>query len=371
VIVAGRLVLDDRVAPGRLVVEADRIASVELDEAESRGPLIAPGYVDVHVHGWGGHDAMGGLEALDGMARVLLRHGVTAFLPTAVSAPLEDLVVFAERVRTWTPDAPADGARPLGINLEGPFLAPDRRGAHRAEHLRQPVDVATTALGPLLGGLRIMTVAPELPGATELIRWLTERGVIASLGHSAATLDDAQAGYAAGARSTTHLFNAMTGLDHRVPGLALAALATDAAVVELIADGQHVHPSLWPFVFRQKPPGRVILVSDAAPLAGTGDGRGRLGDLEVEVSGDRCTLLDGTLAGSVIALDGAVAHAVRVGIALEAAIGAASWAPLDLLGVSDRGRLAVGQVADLVELDGELRVRRVARAGAWHDVDVE
>jgi N-acetylglucosamine-6-phosphate deacetylase len=216
-----------------------------------------------------------------------------------------------------------------------------------------------------------MTMAPELPGSLQLISALRRRGVVVSLGHSDATLAEARAGYEAGAGSTTHLFNAMSGLDHRSPGLAAAALAEDAVTVELIADGQHVDPGLWSLVFRQKPAGRVVLVSDAAPLAGTGDGRGRLGDVEVEVRGPRCTTVEtGVLAGSVTALDEVVRNVVRAGIGLPVAIGAATWAPLDLLGVMDRGRLAIGQVADLVELDGELRVRRVARAGAWHDVDV-
>ena len=146
--VVGRLVLDDRVVPGRITVDDGRIAAVELDDAAARttgeasdGPLIAPGFVDVHVHGWGGHDAMGDVAALDGMARALLRRGVTSFLPTAVSAPLDDLAAFAERVRAWRPVAPADGAEPLGFDLEGPFLAPGRRGAHDPAHLRTPADV--------------------------------------------------------------------------------------------------------------------------------------------------------------------------------------------------------------------------------------
>lgn len=366
-VIAGRLVLDDRVAPGRLHIHDGVITAVELDDAETGGPLVAPGFVDVHVHGWGGHDATAGLAALDGMARALLRHGVTSFVPTAVSAPLADLAGFAAQVRSWMPVASADGARPLGFNLEGPFLAPARRGAHHPDALRSPAAVGSDALAPLVDGLRVMTIAPELAGALDRIGWLRDRGVAVSLGHTDATIDEARAGYAAGARTTTHLFNVMTGLDHRSPGLAAAALTDDAVFVELIADGHHVHPALWQIVFRQKPDGRVILVSDAAPLAGTGDGRGWLGGLEVEVRGDRCTLVDGgALAGSVTALDSAVARVVRAGIPLVEAVAAATRNPLALLGETDRGRLAPGQVADLVELDDALSVRRVARAGTWH-----
>jgi N-acetylglucosamine-6-phosphate deacetylase len=370
--IGGRLVLDDRVVDGRIVVQDGRIAAVVLEEPDAArtgdtlGLFIAPGFVDVHVHGWGGHDAMGGPEALSGMAKHLLRHGVTAFLPTAVTAPLPVLVAFAEGYRAWAPGAPRDGAVPLGFNLEGPFLAPTRRGAHDAAHLRLPADVPREALEPMLEGWRLTTVAPELPGALELIAWLAARGVASSMGHSAADLEAARAGYAAGGTSTTHLFNAMTGMDHRDPGLAVAALGDDEAYVELIADGQHVHPALWPIIARAKPVDRLLLVSDAIPMAGMGDGRARIGGLEIEIVGERVTLAGTTtLAGSVIALDTAVRNLVAGGISLPDAVAAAGANPLAMLGVADRGRIAVDQRADLVELDEGLRVRRVMLEGAW------
>ncbi|HET7493940.1 MAG TPA: N-acetylglucosamine-6-phosphate deacetylase [Candidatus Limnocylindrales bacterium] len=368
--VRARLVLDDRVVVGRLGIDDGRIVSVDT-EPDGRPddpplPYLAPGFVDVHVHGWGGHDAMGEAADLDGMARALLRRGVTSFLPTAVSAPLDALTVFAERVRSWIPRAPDDGAEPLGFNLEGPFLAPDRRGAHAAAHLRTPAEVGAGRIEALTEGLRLITIAPELPGALEAIRMLRSRGVAVSLGHSAAVASEARAGYTAGASSTTHLFNAMTGVDHRTPGVAVAALLDDAAYVELIADGIHVHPDLWALISRLKPPERLLLVSDALSVAGTGDGRGRIGELEVEVSGDRATLVGtDTLAGSVIALDHAVRNLVAAGVTLPDAVAAASRNPLALLGVTDRGRLAEGQQADIVELGSDLTVRRVMRAGRW------
>lgn len=375
--VEGRLVLDDRIAAGRLRIEDGRISAVRLDRDDGTGPgtgsargpnapIISPGFVDIHVHGGGGHDAMGGASALTGMARHLLHHGVTSFLPTAVSAPLPALAGFARDVRAWIPRAGSDGAEPLGFNLEGPFLAPTRRGAHDPAALRVPADVGRAELEPLLDGLRVITIAPELAGALELIGWLRERGVVSSIGHSAATLDQGLAAIAAGATSTTHLFNAMSGVDHQRPGLAVAALGDDPTWVELIADEEHVHPSLWPIVTRTKPDGRVVLVSDGIPAAGLGDGRGSIGGLEIEVVGSRATLLGTTtLAGSVIALDTAVRNLVGAGLSLPFAVAAASRNPLALLGVDDRGRLAVGQRADLVELDGALHVRRVMRAGSW------
>ena len=370
--VSGRLVLDDRVVAGRIAIEDARIAAVDFDDdpTATDGPFITPGFVDVHVHGGGGHDAMGGRQALDGMARHLLRHGVTAFLPTAVTAPLDALAAFTHTVRAWLPDAPPDGAEPLGFNLEGPFLAPGRRGAHDPAHLQVPAAVPHTTLEPLVDGLRVITIAPELPGATDLIRWLRDRGVAISIGHSAATFAEAQAGYAAGGTSTTHLFNAMSGVDHRAPGLAVAALLDDAAWVELIADRIHVDPALWPLITRLKPADRLLLVSDAIALAGMGDGRGQIGGLDVEVIGERVTLLGtSTLAGSVLTLDRAVANLVATGVPLPAAVAAASRNPLALLGITDRGRIAIGQFADLVELDPDLRVRRVMRAGRWSSAD--
>ena len=300
------------------------------------------------------------------MARALLRHGVTSFLPTAPTLPEAELPRFADRVREWMRDVPDDGAQPLGFNLEGPCLTPARRGAHDASLLVTPAALRPGTLDAVLDGLRIITIAPELEGAIELIERLAREDVVVSLGHSAATFDEARAGYLAGARSTTHLFNAMSGVDHRLPGLAVAALAEDDAAVELIADGNHVHPALWRIVARAKPGNRLLLVSDALPIGGMGDGRTTLGGLDVEVRDGRATLAGtDTLAGSVIALDTAVRNLVGAGIALPAAVAAASTNPAVLLGADDRGRIEPGSRAHLVELDDDLRVRRVTRGDGW------
>lgn len=358
--------LPDRVAAGWILVEDGWIRSIDADPTAADGPLIAPGFVDVHVHGWGGHSATGDADALSGMARALLRRGVTSFLPTAPSLPPEALPVFAERVRGWLPGAPPDGAEPLGFNLEGPLLSPERRGAHEPTALCVPDDVPPDLFDSLLDGLRVITIAPELPGSLPLVSRLAARGVAVSLGHSAATFDQARAGFAAGARTTTHLFNAMSGIDHRAPGLAVAALTDDAVYTELIADGLHVHRALWPLIARAKPAGRLLLVSDALPIAGVGDGETALGGLAVEVRGGRATVAGTTtLAGSVIALDDAVRNLVAAGIPLRLAVAAASDNPAGLLGAADRGRIEAGRRAHLVELDDDLRVVRVTRGGPW------
>lgn len=370
----GRLVLPEGIRPGRVLVEGGRISGVELedgvameaDDSIADDRIIVPGFIDVHVHGWGGHDAMGGPAALSGMARALAAHGVTSFLPTSVTATFEKLTTFAESVRAWMPGAPEDGAEPLGFNMEGPFLAADKKGAHPADLLRHPADLDEDRLATFIEGLRVITIAPELPGATELITRLSAVGVCVSLGHSAADVSAARAGYAAGAVSTTHLFNAMVGVVHRDPGLALQALLDDDVWVELIADTLHVDPALWPLIWRLKPTSRVLLVSDAIALAGSGQTSGMVGELEVRVDGERVTLVDGgNLAGSVTALDLEVGHAVRAGIPLVDAVAAAATNPAAMLGMADRGRLEAGLRADLVELDATYRVRRVMRAGEW------
>lgn len=387
-VLRGRLVLDDRVVQGRLLVDGGLIQAVEVDEGASPigngkplgpGPpdgvladetYLLPGFVDLHVHGWGGYDAMGTETDLAGMAGALIAHGTTSFVPTAVSAPLDVAAAFVARVRAWAAHAPGNVAEPLGANLEGPFLAPARKGAHRVSVLLRPADAPRDAVDALLDGLRVMTIAPELEGAAELISRLSARGVVVSLGHSDATASCAAAGYDAGARSTTHLFNAMRGLDHRDPGLAAVAMAREDVAVELIADGFHVHRALWPLVWRLKPAHRLILVSDALPIAGspagTPEGHASLGGLAVEIRDGRA-LIAGTdrLAGSLIALDDAVRNMVSAGLPLPRAAAAASANPLALLGIADRGRLAPGLRADIVELDGALRVQRVMRGGQW------
>ena len=286
---------------------------------------------------------------------------VTSFLPTAVTAPLDDLTAFAERVRGWIPQAPADGAEPLGFNLEGPFLAAAKRGAHAEAHLRVPASASRETLDQLVDGLRLLTVAPELEGASDLIGWLDGHGVAVAIGHSAAGADEAWTAYEAGARSTTHLFNAMTCAITDF-GVAVAALLEDEAYVELIADGIHVHPAIWPLITRLKR-ADLLLVSDALAIAGTTESRAWIGSLECVVVDGRATLVGtDTLAGFVIALDSAVRNVAGAGILLPDAVAAATRNPLEL-GIGDRGHLAAGQRADIVELDEDLTVLRVMRGG--------
>jgi N-acetylglucosamine-6-phosphate deacetylase len=381
----GRLVVADPPPIGRLTVADGRILHVKLDD---QGPadldvgerLILPGFVDVHVHGAGGAGAMDGPAAIGRMGAVLARHGVTAFLPTAVSAPIERLAAFvaevgearreAERTPAGGASKPTPRAEILGANLEGPALDPGHRGAHNPAVLVDPaVLLAAWQSAPeRWAGVRVVTLAPERPGGMDLLAGLVAAGVVASIGHTGASFEEAWAAYDAGAASTTHLFNAMTGLHHRAPGVVGAALLHQRPAVELIADGVHVVAPLWPLLWRVAGE-RLLVVSDALPAAGVGDGTLDLGGLQVTVRGPRATLADGTIAGSVTLLDGAWKNLLAAGIPPWAASRALSETPARLLGLNDRGTLAPGARADLVVSSPQGDVERVMIGGLWVDGD--
>jgi N-acetylglucosamine-6-phosphate deacetylase len=388
--IEGALVHGPRIVAGRLTVRGGRIVDVDLGARAgalqtSTAPVrpgdripapwvVAPGFIDVHIHGSGGASAMDGSPALEQLAGVLAGHGVTSFLPTAVTAPLADLAGFAADVRAARsaqaarkPGALA-GARILGANLEGPAIDPAHRGAHDPASIVDPaVLLAAWQADPRpWTEVRIVTLAPERPGGLDLVRYLITKGVIASIGHTGATFEEACAAYAAGARSTTHLFNRMTGLEGRAPGVVGAALIDRRASAELIADAVHVDPTIWPVLWRVLGP-RLVLVSDATVAAGLGDGTYRLGGIAVTVANGRATTADGRLAGSTISVADAVSNLVSNGLALPRAVGAATIAPATLLGRPDLGRLKVGAWADLVVLDPAGRVQRTMIGGRWLD----
>ncbi len=332
--------------------------------------VLAPGFVDIHIHGAGGAAVMEGPEAIRHVARTLAVRGVTSFLPTAVSAPLDQLAAFVRDVAGVMAEPDDDGATILGANLEGPALDPAHAGAHDRTALVDPA-VVTAAFRrdpAAWAAVRIVTLAPERPGGLDLVRLLTKRGVVASVGHSGASFREAIAAYDAGARSTTHLFNAMTGLAHRSPGVALAALMDPRPAVELIADGLHVDAALWPLV-RRLAGSRLVLVSDALSGAGlAGDQAFRLGGLEVTVHEGRATLADGTLAGSIALLADGVVRFVAPGASLAETVAAASTGPARLLGARHKGRIASGADADLVALRSDGTVARVWLRGRELDL---
>jgi N-acetylglucosamine-6-phosphate deacetylase len=408
----GALVGPRRVLEDRLVrLEDGRIAWIGRPVDDASGAraarpidgLIAPALLDVHCHGGGGNDVLGPgvaalaeggpevvaatVEALRAFAAFQSSRGVTAVLPTAVSLPLPALrtwlLAVAEARRRQQEDAAArqavlaSGRRQagwaawpeasiLGANLEGPALADARRGAHDPRAIVPPralLDLVEAEPG-LFDPVRIVTVAPEGSGGMELVSALEGRGIVASLGHTAADTGTILAAVAAGAESTTHLFNAMPPLHHRDPGLPGVALAGPELRVELIADGVHVHPMLFAALARAVGD-RLVLVSDAIAAAGYGDGELDIGGLHVTVRGAEARLDDGTLAGSVTPLDIGLVRAIEAGVPLPAAVHAAATAPARLIGARDRGALRAGMRADLVVLDEAGRVRATCLAGGW------
>lgn len=289
------------------------------------------GLLDLQVNGAGGFDLTEEPESVWRVGAVLPRFGVTAFLPTLVS-PSWATVARAQQALAGGPPEGYAGADPLGWHVEGPFIAPTRSGAHDPARLQLPGVAAVRDWSPG-SGIRMVTLAPELPGALDVVRALTANGVVVSAGHSAATFDEAVAGFDAGIRAVTHLFNAMAPLDHREPGLAGAALADDRITIGLIADGLHVHPGLVAVVRRAVGADRLAVVSDAIAALGMPPGAYRLAGRDVVVDESSARLPNGVLAGCVIGLDEAIQNlATFAGIDAAEAVRAATLVPARLLG---------------------------------------
>ena len=288
--------------------------------------------IDLQVNGAGGHDLTLDPERIWDVGTVLARYGVTTFLPTLVD-PAWPVVDRARAALAEGPPRGFGGATPLGWHVEGPFLAPSRAGAHDPSRFLAP-DVAPLVDWSPATGIRMVTLAPELPGALDVVERLVANGVVVSAGHSAATWAQARAGFDAGIRSVTHLFNAMSRLDHREPGLPAAALADERVTIGLIPDGIHVHPGLVGLVRRTVGPERLAIVTDAIAALGVAPGRHSLAGREVIVDETSCRLPDGTLAGSLLGLDAAVRNLAEfAGCSIEEARLAATTVPARLLGL--------------------------------------
>ena len=317
------------------------------------GLLASIGLLDLQINGAAGHDLTSAPESLWDVGAALPRYGVTAFLPTLVS-PGFDIVDGASAAFLAGPPPDYAGATPLGWHVEGPFLAPARAGAHDPASLRAPDREAVRRWTPARG-IRMVTLAPELPGAMGIVRELSERGIVVSIGHSDATQVQAAAAFDAGARFVTHLFNAMGPLDHREPGLIGAALSDPRVTVGLIPDGLHVDPKMISLVRRVVGPDRLAIVTDAIAALGMLPGLHRLANREVIVDDASARLPDGVLAGSVLAMDQGVRNlASFCAIEPEAALVAATSVPARLLELPARGALAAGGVGDVTLFDANL-----------------
>jgi N-acetylglucosamine-6-phosphate deacetylase len=372
----GRVVTPDGVLTGAWVhVEGDAIVSVgghqpavDAPVFDLAGAWLLPGFVDLHMHGGGGHSVAVSREAMAGAVAFHRRHGTTATLVSLMTAPVDEL---CEQL-TWAADLVRAGPTPhgnvLGSHLEGPFLSPRRSGAQNEAHMIAPdASVLERLVAAADGTLRVMTLAPELDGALGLIEPLRRQGVIVAMGHSDASYEQAASAIRAGANHATHLFNAMPSLHHRAPGLVGAALAAGIPC-ELINDGRHVHPAMVGLVARLT--SCPVLVTDAIDASGVGDGTFVLGGQEVRVfEGEARLASTESLAGSTLTMTEALRRAVaHSGLSVEHASTAASGNPARVLGLEGSlGSIAPGRRADLVVLDDDLQITAVMAGGRWCD----
>jgi len=338
--------------------------------------VMVPGYIDLHIHGSAGYDVMDDTaDALPAIERLLAQHGVTSYFPTTVTAPMDTILRALERLadaiekRESTNGEGKGRALPLGIHLEGPFISHARRGVHPSELLLAPtLNLFDQIWQAARGRIRMMTIAPELDGAPEVIAEAARRGVCVSLGHSDADFETTERGIAAGARHATHTFNAMrplshNRLDHRSPGI-LGAVLTDGRVsADIIADGVHLDPSIVKLFAKAKGPEQTVLITDATSATGMPDGRYRLGSFEVDVRDGKC-MSNGKLAGSVLTMDRAVRNLARFAEwELPQAVAAASRNPARVARIANKGVLAAGADADFVVLNPAGEVLRTFIGG--------
>ena len=379
------VVLPDRVlSPGRIVIDDDRIVDVGpgKEGGSFSGRWIVPGFIDVHVHGVNGDDVMAGPSGVAAVAAHMPRFGCTSFTPTTFACPPSVLETLALAIEAAMSAPAGESARVLPAHLESNFMAPEYRGAQPLDALvlppGAPDDMATPGMATEFtaadilavieahrGAIGTITLAPELPEALTLVRALVASGHGVSIGHSGATYEESRAGIEAGARRATHLFNRMTPLTHRAPGVVGAALDDDRLDVEIVCDGYHVHPAVIRAAIRAKRPERVMAITDGLAGAGLPVGsRFEVGGRGVTVREQACFLDDGTLSGSRLTMDRVFANLVEmIGVTpLEAAM-MTSTVQARALGLTDRGRIAEGLLADLVVLDEAWAVRQTLRGG--------
>ena len=369
----GHLLTPHGFVRGELVIEGGRIASIggepcredEVRRATGAGalPIVLPGFIDLHVHGGGGRDTMEGGDAVARIARLHARHGTTALLATTMTAPRAELASALAAMGAHCRDRSAGTSRVLGVHLEGPYINPGKLGA-QPDFVR-PASIEEVLALHALAPIRLITLAPELPGNLALIGPLLQAGFRVQVGHSAGAYEDGVAALERGASGFTHLFNAMTGLHHRAPGMVGAALA-HARYAEIIPDLMHVHPGAIRAALRAIP--CLYCVTDSTAAAGMPDGEYKFGSLTVTKCMGGVRLADGTLAGSTLTMDQALRNLVGLGLTLEEASRRTATHAADFIGAHDRGRIAPQAWADLVVLDAELELQRVFIEGEAIDL---
>jgi N-acetylglucosamine-6-phosphate deacetylase len=338
------------------------------------GSTVVPGFVDIHIHGAGGHDVMEGTaKALDKVTEMVARHGTTSILATTVTAPLDDtcrsLEGIARYVRNQQQPQEGDGrklgAEILGVHLEGPFISEKQRGVHPPESLVKPsIEVLEQLMKAADGLVRIVTTAPELPGAIKMIEYAASKGILPAMGHTNADYDQARAGIQAGARHSVHTYNAMRPFEHRDPGVIGAILTDPEVTAEVIADGHHVAGPAIQVLMGTKGFETVILISDGIAATGMRDGTYPLGKFKVTVKDGVCRNEEGKMAGSTLTLDRALRFVVGLGVPFADAVKMATIQPARRIGVAGKkGILAPGSDADIVVLTPDLRVEGVMTRG--------
>jgi N-acetylglucosamine-6-phosphate deacetylase len=367
---AGRILTPEGFVDGVLVAQQGRIVSVSGrpvpigQELETDAPILLPGFVDLHVHGGADADVMQGGDAAVRIARCHARHGTTSLLATTMTAPMAEIRQALQALAGACTERAPQAARILGVHLEGPYISAERLGAQ--PDAVQPLDLAEFDALNALAPIRLVTLAPELPGHLDLIGALRRRGVAVQIGHSAGLYEDGLAALEHGATGFTHLFNAMTGLHHREPGMVGAALA-HARYAEIIPDLLHVHPAAIRVALHCIP--GLYCVTDATAATGMPDGEYRLGRQSVFKCLGGVRLADGTLAGSCLTMDQAMRNLVSLGLSLQDASRRVSTLAADYLELQGRGRLSVGAWADVVELDHQLVLKRVVVEGEAIDLE--
>lgn len=379
IIINGTIITPFHLVSGKaIIIEKGRIREIvnkeELSTAtltgveviEAKDKFIVPGYIDIHIHGGGGSDVMDGdYESINKIAIAHSHFGTTSFLPTTMTMSKDKIIrslrSICEAVKKGTA-----GAEILGIHMEGPYINPEKKGAQKEEDIKKISIEEFLEFNQASGNLiRLVTIAPEMPGAIDLIKYLYKQGIIASVGHSNATYVQTRAGIQAGLSHVTHTFNAMRGLHHREPGVIGAALTSPELTVEVIADGIHIHPIVLKILTKIKDGEKIVLITDSMRATGLNEGTYDLAGQEVIVTKGQARLKDGTLAGSVLTMDKAVKNMVtKVGIPLPKAIQMASFNPAKSIGIDDKkGSLEPGKDADIVIINKNLETELTIVAG--------
>ncbi|OAX47793.1 N-acetylglucosamine-6-phosphate deacetylase [Paenibacillus sp. AD87] len=328
----------------------------EYERIDGRGHLLVPGMIDVHIHGANGFDMMDGTEeSIQEVSRQCALTGCTSFLATSVSSTMEDLLEMIRSVKRVI--GQEVGAKIAGIHLEGPYLNPKRKGMQNEKYLRHPNIEEMKIIFQEAGSLiKMVTIAPELPGGMDLISFLKEQGVVIAIAHSDATYEEAKEAFASGASHVTHCFNGMRPIHHRDPGLIVAAFEEKHVSLQAIVDNVHLHPAIIRLIHNLKGPEGMVLITDALQAMGMGDGNYLFGGHHVTVSGGIARLEDGTLASSTVTMNEALRYTVETGIPLIDAVQMASTTPANILGFQQKGEISSGFDADLVLLDDEFQV---------------